>query len=473
LDSSSRPELKVNDGEDNQRKINYLRSLFRFGMPSLQSLLRTLLMLVGLGLVISSLLRSWFDIPVAANGGVEHFDEICAQSPNCQIYFQVLMASGLICLASSWFFQKCRWSILSSLVACSMIFVGLAFPYFVMLRSPVIAADATWLQMQHDNLTWLGGDINSAAEAGQMAWKSKVYWVDPPRQVAVAPLPNWSAWDAGLDKTDDLLIWFGYSNVFCQFVRAGWFHALIGSCILALVTLLRRGPLNLPRAGYAIVFLSSLIVVGATIALSGPFRVKAQLNDAASAMCDGDYQQALNQLHRCSELFPALTQDTHYISQRALLENELQINSDYAKLFRAVQDESAGRYDQAFQAWHLLCDSGDAAIRREALRAMLRFAIQDYNSNRFSLARERLEFVLFRQPANVKAIYFRQILGVREKNAADVYLMCDWMYAVTDHLNFSSTKILKAVSQQNAKMAAAQDGDEAETWVRTIGARKP
>jgi hypothetical protein len=103
----------------------------------------------------------------------------------------------------------------------------------------------------------------------------------------------------------------------------------------------------------------------------------------------------------------------------------------------------------------------------------LRFAIQDYNSQRISLARERLEFVLHRQPANVKAIYLMQILGIREDQPADVYLMCDWMYAATDHLNFSSTKILKAVSQQNAQMAAALDGDMAETWVRSIGARNP
>jgi hypothetical protein len=306
-----------------------------------------------------------------------------------------------------------------------------------------------------------------------MAWKSKVYFIDPPRHIAVAPLPTWSAWDVGLDKLDDLLIWLGYSNVFCQFVRAGWFHGVIGSCLLVLVTLLRSGQLDLKRTGYATVYLASLMVIGAVVALNGPFRVKAQLNFAAQAMSRGDYRQSLNHLNACADLFPCLSQDTNYISQRALLEHELKWKSDHARLFQAVQDESLGRYERAFVTWRRLCDSSDKSIRREALRAVLRFAVQDYNSQRIGLARQRFEFVLYRQPGNVKAIYFLQTLAIREKNSPGVYLMCDWMYAATSHLNFGTTKILKAVSQQNAKLAAALDGDVKETWVRTIGARQP
>jgi hypothetical protein len=289
----------------------------------------------------------------------------------------------------------------------------------------------------------------------------------------VAPLPTWSAWDVGLNKIEDMLIWVGYSNVFCQFVRSGWFFALFGSSILAVVTVISSGSLKLRQAGHAICYMSMIIVIGVTVALSGPFRVKSHLHDAATAMSDGDNQRALTHLQTCSELFPVLTQDTYYIAQRALIEHRLAMHSDYARLFDASRDETIGRYDESFATWKSLCDSNDEAIQREALRAVLRFAIQDYNSQRISLARKRLEFVLHRQPANVKAIYLMQILGIREDNPAEVYLMCDWMYAVTDHLNFSSTRILKAVSQQNAQMAAALDGDMAETWVRSIGARNP
>jgi len=440
--------------------------------PSLGVVLRWSLLLAGVGLLIGCQLGNWFDIPVPMGDEALHFDEISRQSPECQRTFQLLIATGLIGFIIARMVQR-RWTLLASLIACTMISMTLAFPYFVMLGEPVLAADATNLQLNHDNLTWLGGDINSAAESGQMAWKSKVYWVDLPRQIAVAPLPTWSAWDVGLNKIEDLLIWVGFSNVFCQFVRPGWFFALLGSFILAVVTVISSGRLKLRQAGYAICYLSLIIVIGVAVALSGPFRVKSHLHDASTAMSDGDNQRALTQLQTCSELFPVLTQDTYYIAQRALIEHRLALGSDYARLFHASRDETIGRYDRSFAMWKSLCDSNDEAIQREALRAVLRFAIQDYNSQRISLARKRLEFVLHRQPGNVKAIYLMQILGIREDNPAEVYLMCDWMYAVTDHLNFSSTKILKAVSQQHAQMAAALDGDMPETWVRSIGARNP
>ena len=86
--------------------------------------------------------------------------------------------------------------------------------------------------MQHDNLTWLGGDIYSEAAAGSNSWKAKVYWVDPPRQVSVAPIPDWSVFEIGLDKTEDVLVWLGYSNTFCQFARTGWFCAVMGLSLI-------------------------------------------------------------------------------------------------------------------------------------------------------------------------------------------------------------------------------------------------
>jgi hypothetical protein len=212
---------------------------------------------------------------------------------------------------------------------------------------------------------------------------------------------------------------------------------------------------------------------GSILALRGPFGVKALLNSSANATSEGDYELALNQLEQCTQRFPVLTQDTNFIRQRGLIEHRLRYHSDYAQLFQATTDESSGRYDRAFVTWKSLCESTDPAIAREALRAVLRFAVQDFNSQRMLPARQRLLFVLHRQPGNVKLIYFLQVLGVREQNPREVYRMCDWMYAVTEHLNFSTTKVLKAISQQNSMLAAALDGDTDEIWVRMIRARKP
>ena len=349
-----------------------------------------------------------------------------------------------------------------------MVYVALIFPYFATMRSPELAADAAWLQMQHDNLTWLGGDIYSEAEAGMDAWKSKVYWVDPPRQVVVVPIPSWSIFDAGLDKADDVLAWTGYSNVFCQFARPGWYCAVIGALLLLLSSLLRSDGLDLRKTGFAVSFLAILLVLSIALALKGPFSAKSHLQNAFIAMSQGNYETSLEELNRCTELMPVLSQDSNYISQRGIIETQLGIKSDYSKLNKAKELESSGRYDQAYDFWFQLNESNSTAIRREALRAVLRFAVQDYNCNRIELARERLKYVLYRQPGNLKVVYYLQVIGVREQNSAEVYRMCDWMQHVTGFLNFGTTKVLNAASQQNAKLAAALDRDPVETWIRSI-----
>ena len=122
-------------------------------------------------------------------------------------------------------------------------------------------------------------------------------------------------------------------------------------------------------------------------------------------------------------MFPVLSQDSNYTSQRGLLESRLGQNSDYARLHQAGRLESSGRYDQSFKIWNALCQSDIPALRREALRAILRFAVQDYNCNRIELARQRLQFILSHQPGNVKVVHYLQIISVREEDTHQAYLM--------------------------------------------------
>ena len=435
---------------------------------SVNNLLRLVIVAAGIGLVAASLFQNWFDIPAAGSLALS-FDDIVRQAPDCQIWFQAIVAIGTLLLLLTTVFIKQRLA--STLLACTLLFIPLTFPYFVMLRSPVLAADASWLQMQHDNLTWLGGDIYSEAAAGSNSWKAKVYWVDPPRQVSVAPIPDWSVFEIGLDKTEDVLVWLGYSNTFCQFARTGWFCAVMGLFLLTLATVLTPTSTNFQRAGYGIALLGLLIFVSSACALSGPFRAHQHLELAAKESSSRNYEASLQKLESCVELFPVLSQDSNYTSQRGLLESRLGQNSDYARLHQAGRLESSGRYDQSFEIWNALCQSDIPALRREALRAILRFAVQDYNCNRIDLARQRLQFILSHQPGNVKVVHYLQIISVREENTHQAYLMCDWMHKVTEHLNFSTTKVLKYSSQQNAKLAAAITGDPWETWNRIAEAK--
>ena len=438
---------------------------FRF---SAKELLQLLIVVVGVGLVTTSLLLNWFDIP-QANSPAYSFEQIVRRVPACQIWFQAIVAlGGLLLLLTAVF---CKQRLVSTLVASALLFVPLAFPYFVMLQSPELAADASWLQMQHDNLTWLGGDIYSEAAAGSSAWKAKVYWVDPPRQIFVAPIPDWSLSEIGLDKMEDILVWLGYSNTFCQFARTGWFFSVMGCFLLVLATVLTSSSANFQRAGYGIALFGSLILVSSVVALSGPFSAHQHLLAAERESSARNYEQALEELEHCVRLFPVLSQDSHYLCQRGLLEFRSGRESDYTELHQTLSLESSGRYDQSYEIWKSICQSDISGLRREGLRAVLRFAVQDYNCNRIELARQRLQFVLSRQPGNVKVIHYLQILSLREEDVSSAHQMCQWMHEVTRHLNFNTSKVLKYSSQQNAKLAAAVTGDTMETWNRIVEAR--
>ena len=407
-------------------------------IPSLQTIAQTVVVLVGSGLLLSGTVRNWFSIP-GTTLAVENFESIQRLSPACQSAFQTAILIGWFSWFAAFVVYR-RNSHLPVLIAICLLLFALSFPFSIQHSNPEFVGDATWLHMQHDNLTWLGGDINLDAESGQAAWKSKVYWVDTPRQVTVAPLPTWSAWDFGLDKLDDVLMWIGYSNTFCQFAGAGWFHSVIGSFSLVLFSLFSTDGACTHRTKLATTFFATASVVLIGIALIGPFRSKSHLEESAQHLRQGMLDESLAQLHRSAELFPPLSQDTYFIAQKALIESRLERSTEYADLHQAKQLESAGTYDQAFEIWKRLCESNDAAIRRESLRAVLRFAIQDYNSNRFMLARDRLEFVLRRQPGNIKVIYYLQHLSIRQKQTSTTYLMCDWMYEVTNYLNFQTKK---------------------------------
>ena len=454
-------QTQASEGQESNQSANW-------GPVSAKQLLRLAIVVAGVGLVAASLLRNWFDIP-QANSPAHSFEQIVRQVPACQIWFQVIVAlGGLLLLWTAVFFKQ---RLATTLMASALLFVPLTFPYFVMLQSPEFAADASWLQMQHDNLTWLGGDIYSEAAEGTRSWKANVYWVDPPRQIFVAPIPDWSLSEIGLDKAEDVLVWLGYSNTFCQFARTGWFCAVTGCFLLTLATVLTSAEANFQGASYGAALLGSLMFIFSAIALSGPFGAYQYLQAAARESSERNYEAALQELDHCVRSFPVLSQDSHYLSQRGLLESKTGRRSDYAQLHQALRLESSGRYDQSFEIWEVLCQSDIFALRREALRAVLRFAVQDYNCNRIELARQRLQFVLSHQPGNVKVIHYLQIVSLREENVRSANLMCQWMHEVTDHLNFNTSKVLKYSSQQNAKLTAAVTGDALGTWNRIVEAR--
>ena len=142
------------------------------GIFSLNRLLFIGLAWAGLGALALSVTRPWFVVPIAPPSGAQSAADMIDSIPGCTVFFQALVAIGGVCIAASWFWNR-RWSMVSTLIASFLCVLPLLYPYFVTVRSPNVSADAAWLQMQHDNLTWLGGDIYANAEYGAKGWKSK------------------------------------------------------------------------------------------------------------------------------------------------------------------------------------------------------------------------------------------------------------------------------------------------------------
>lgn len=439
---------------------------------SLNQLLFLMMTLAGVAAVTIGVQQPWFSVPIAPPEGANSFSDIISSTPGCTIFFKAAAAIGIVLLAASWLW-KCNWTGGSSSIACLLILLPLAYPYFVMVRSPNVSADAAWLQMQHDNLTWLGGDIYLNAEFGSKGWRSKSYIVDAPRQLAVVTLPSWSPWQMGLHRTEDLMQWLGFSNSFCQFAGHGWSLVIIGSFLLFLATLKKGNELDYQRAGAAIGLFTITAAIAAVVGWSLPFRASQEINLAAELSTQQKYAEASIHLEKAVSILPVLGQDTFYTAQRGVLDRRLGIKSEYASLQRARSLESDGRFDQAITILKSIADSDDPAIRREALRGVLRFAIQDFNCARFELSAKRFSFVLKRNPCDVKLIYLIQLQGIRESRIDRVGEMRDWMYAASGKFNFGTKKILRAVAQQNMATATGLTNDADEIWAAQQRARKP
>ena len=64
---------------------------------SVNTLLRLLIVAVGMGLVVASLFQNWFDIPTAKSLA-QSFDDIVRQTPACQFWFKAIIATGTLLL---------------------------------------------------------------------------------------------------------------------------------------------------------------------------------------------------------------------------------------------------------------------------------------------------------------------------------------------------------------------------------------
>lgn len=352
---------------------------------------------------------------------------------------------------------------LASVVLTAQLF----FPCIVMAWEPSLSARANWLQIQHENLTWLGGDLCTNLEYSRKSWKDGVYLVDTPRQINVVRMPSSGL---GAFQFGRSIVWFetlGYSNRFCQFVNRGWIAAVTGMTLLILGECLPGGRLNRTRCVRSTGAIVATFGVGVLL-VSGPVIASARaLESARNAAARGLFLEAESHLARAIIALPSLQEDTFYVAQSGLIDYRLGRTDTLAgRLFAANLRERQGEYTQAITEYLRLLDDcpKGTAVHREALRAVLRFGTHALNGGRFDRAREWLERVIEDEPCNLKANYALQLAYLRSGRRVDVERMVRRIELEYAYFQMPNKGIVLALSHENELFAALREGDMDATY---------
>ena len=352
----------------------------------------------------------------------------------------------------------------------------LFFPSIVMAREPALSARANWLHIQHENLTWLGGDLFTNLEYSRASWKDRIYLVDTPRQINVVRMPTSGL---GAFQFGRMATWFetlGYSNRYCQFVKLGWIAALFGMMLLILGECLPGGRLDRRRACLAMTagvatFLAGFLVVAIPVVIAA-----RELERARNATSLGLLDEAELYLDRAVEALPSLREDTFYISQKGLLDfRRGRDDTTAGRLFRANLLERQGRYARAMELYEALVvgTPKGSAVHREALRAILRAGSLALNAGRCDNAIEWLEEVLREEPCNLKANYALQLAYLRTGRRADLESLVRRIEATYAHFRMPTKAIVLASSHENEMFAALRQGDMDATFRFAVKAKNP
>ena len=343
------------------------------------------------------------------------------------------------------------------------------------MGDPEVSAPASWLESQHENLTWLGGDLSVSMEQAQVNWKDRSYVVDPPATIRVVPRPDLRLCTIGLNDLPSLLKWLGYTNSFCQFTARGWFLALVGGGCLVSGSVWQDDRLSVPRLKTAVLSLGFWVVSGCVVAWSLVVVATQELDLAAESAARGDYLKALQHLEQAESVYPACSYDSDYVIQRGIFEQLTEHGSSYHRLLELVLAERKGHYLQAEAGYSRLLSDPDehVAIRREACRALLRSAIHAFNAGMDEQATSQLEQVLANEPCCLKANYVLQLVYLRSGRSADLVPLVDQLEATYARFRFPNKHVVLAAAHQNASLLAFQESDLEQVWRERLRAQRP
>ena len=294
------------------------------------------------------------------------------------------------------------------------------YPQWVIVQDAQTSGDAAWLQQQHDNLTWLGGDVFRAHSERYNEIQLATNMQDPPTFLAAFRTPIDSLTTLGIEELPEAIWWFGLNPSFSQFVGRGWFFAWLGTSAFGMSAfgLLKNVPNKgrrklLKKAGIAL-GLSSCVLI--TSALTPVLNASRNLRTAKEATLEGDYQKSLNSLDKAQDWMPALRFDTSIILQKGRLETLLHHDTTCAHLYQIWRLEKQGHGGRAKELLQNL-DQERADLprewQRELSRAWMRVTIDDFNAGRLSEAHLQFGRLCEIEPTAIQARFHHQLTSLQ------------------------------------------------------------
>lgn len=401
--------------------------------------------LVGLLLMILSLREHWFTLP---QGWQSDGTLLIKDSPYTK-YFQagLLLAVAIWLLgcvihlgmrgSSLWrnfwttiqprnLFSEEDSSLIQPLLSWSFLWAMVVFPllwwypYWVTVQDAQTSGDAAWLQQQHDNLTWLGGDVFRAHSERYNEIQLVTNMQDPPTYLGAFRPPMDSLASLGIEEIPDVIWWFGLNPAFSQFVGRGWFLAWLGAGAFGIGAfgLLKEMPNKgrrklLQRAFLAITLSTAIPVISALLPV---LKAGHHLRSAKEATLNGDFSESLQNIEKAQEWMPALRFDTSLILQQGRLQSLLQQDTTSAKIYQIWNFELLG---YGARAKELLFDlekqrqTLPPELQRELSRAWMRVTIDDFNSGRLSQAHQQFGQLCKVAPTAIQARFHHQLTSLQ------------------------------------------------------------
>jgi len=390
----------------------------RWSLPKLAALGCALF---GAALVLMGLLKPWMVVPVSVEGA-----EVSVRDAAATPWWKAALVTGLMLAAVCWWragrIRGGRWAVR---VLALLVPLLLAFPQAVIIYDADTSGDLTWLQQQHDSMTWLGGDVYLAHGSRYQQTAPVVDLEDPPLRLAAFRPPTVAPWSLGIAAVQDLVWWLGYNPAYCQFVARGWIFSVLG-LLLGIAGWLGWRRQDDEAGGRSKDFraCASALAIGLmtwlALALIPILTASYHLNAAKSAALNDDPLRGRIALQRACRAMPALGVDTGIIWQLGSFDMACgDHHTARARLHRiqSLQEDGYPLRAQVELGELVVSGSRDRAVDREISRMLMQVAINDVNSGRMTDGRRRMKLLCEREPTALQARFHLQLLTL---HAADV-----------------------------------------------------